>query len=119
MPGHRRQGGAQETRVLRRAEAKPKEDAMSGGPVTEFDRVVRTVCSPNCLGTCGVNAFVKDDQVVKLEPASFPDPGFERICLRGIAMATQRINHPERLTHPLMRTGARGENKWRRVTWDE
>jgi len=47
------------------------------------------------FGTCGVNAFVKDDRVVKLEPASFPDPGYERICLKGIAMATQRIHHPD------------------------
>lgn len=84
-----------------------------------YDRTVRTVCSPNCLGTCGVNAFVRDGRIVKLEPASFPDPGFERICLRGIAMATERIHHPDRLTHPLIRTGERGENRWRRVSWDE
>jgi len=92
---------------------------MTGTPVTEFDRVVRTVCSPNCLGTCGVNAFVRNDRIVKLEPASFPDPGFERICLRGIAMATQRLHHPDRLTHPLIRAGERGSGQWRKVTWDE
>ena len=91
----------------------------ASGPVRTFDRVVRTVCSPNCLGTCGVNAFVKDERIVKLEPASFPDPGFERICLRGIAMATQRLHHPDRLTHPMIRTGARGGGGWRRVSWDE
>ncbi|MET0985648.1 MAG: molybdopterin-dependent oxidoreductase [Steroidobacteraceae bacterium] len=92
---------------------------MSSQPITTFDRVVRTVCSPNCLGTCGVNAFVKDDRIVKLEPAAFPDPGYERICLRGIAMATQRIHHPDRLTHPLIRVGERGEKRWRQATWDE
>lgn len=85
----------------------------------EFDRIVRTVCSPNCLGTCGVNAFVRDDRVVKIEPATFPDPGYERICLRGIAMATQRIDHADRLTRPLIRVGARGEGRWREVSWDE
>ncbi len=84
-----------------------------------YDRVVRTVCSPNCLGTCGINAFVKDDRIVKVEPAPFPDPGFERICARGISMATQRIHHPDRLTHPLIREGKRGEGKWRRASWDE
>jgi anaerobic selenocysteine-containing dehydrogenase len=92
---------------------------MSTAPESRYDKVVRTVCSPNCLGTCGVNAFVKDDRIVKLEPAAFPDPGFERICLRGIAMATQRIHHPDRLTHPLIRDGERGSGKWRTVSWDE
>ena len=84
-----------------------------------FDRVVRTVCSPNCLGTCGVNAFVKDDRIINLEPASFPDPGFERICLKGIAMATQRIHHPDRLTDPMIRSGERGAGQWRKASWDE
>ncbi|MET0985879.1 MAG: molybdopterin-dependent oxidoreductase [Steroidobacteraceae bacterium] len=92
---------------------------MPSGPVLEFDRVVRTVCSPNCMGTCGVNAFVKDDQIVKLEPASFPDPEFERICLKGIAMATQRLHHAGRLTHPMIRTGERGAGQWRKVSWGE
>ncbi len=81
--------------------------------------MVRTVCSPDCTGTCGVNAFVKDGRLIKLEPASYPDPRFERICLKGIAMATQRLHHPDRLTHPLIRAGARGEGKWRRVSWKE
>lgn len=83
------------------------------------DRVVRTVCSPNCSGTCGINAFVKDDRIIKIEPAAFPEPGFERICIKGIAMAMQRIHHPDRLTHPLLRTGERGAGQWRKISWEE
>jgi molybdopterin-containing oxidoreductase family molybdopterin binding subunit len=88
-------------------------------PGTEPDRVVRTVCSPNCEACCGVNAFVRDDRIYKLEPAAFPEEHHRRICLRGIAMAVQRLHHPDRLTHPLKRVGARGEGKWQRVSWDE
>lgn len=83
------------------------------------DRVVRTVCSPNCSGTCGVNAFVKDDRILKIEPAAYPEPGFERICLKGIAMAMQRVHHPDRLTRPLRRVGARGEGRFEPISWDE
>jgi anaerobic selenocysteine-containing dehydrogenase len=83
------------------------------------DRVVRSVCSPNCLGTCGVNVFVKDDQILKIEPASYPDPGFERICLKGIAMAKERIHHPKRVRHPMIRRGERGAGQWRETSWDE
>lgn len=85
----------------------------------QYDKVVRTVCSPNCTGTCAVNAFVRNDRIVKLEPASYPDPRYERICLKGIAMATQRLHGPDRLTHPMIRAGERGEGKWRKVSWDE
>jgi anaerobic selenocysteine-containing dehydrogenase len=29
------------------------------------------------------------------------------------------IYHPERLVHPVKRTGKRGEGKWQRISWDE
>jgi anaerobic selenocysteine-containing dehydrogenase len=29
------------------------------------------------------------------------------------------VNHPDRLKYPMKRAGARGENKWERITWDE
>jgi anaerobic selenocysteine-containing dehydrogenase len=32
---------------------------------------------------------------------------------------TQYLYHPQRLLHPLKRTGERGENKWARISWDE
>ncbi|MDB5710731.1 MAG: anaerobic dehydrogenase, typically selenocysteine-containing [Sphingomonas bacterium] len=86
---------------------------------TAPDRVVRTVCSPNCMGTCGVNAFVKDNMIIKIEPASYPDPGFERICVKGIAMAKDRIHHPKRLREPMIRAGARGDGRWNTVSWDD
>ena len=77
---------------------------------TKFDRIVRTVCSPNCTGTCGVNAFVKDDRIVKLEPAAYPDPRYERICLKA-AMATERLTGPTG-SQPLIRRGT-GSGAWR------
>lgn len=83
------------------------------------DRVARTVCSPGRSGTCGVNAFVRDERILKIEPADFPDPRFRRICLKGTAMAMQRVHHPDRLTHPLKRVGARGEGRFGRISWDE
>lgn len=85
----------------------------------DWDKVVRTVCSPNCTGTCGVNAYVRNDRIIKLEPASYPDPRYERICLKGISMALERIHATNRLTHPLRRTGPRGANQWEQVSWDE
>lgn len=94
------------------------EDRIIPG-VGKPDRVVRTVCSPNCTGCCGINTFVKDDRIVKVEPASFVEPGYERICIKGIAMAMERLHHPDRLTHPLIRAGERGGGEWRRVSWDE
>jgi anaerobic selenocysteine-containing dehydrogenase len=40
------------------------------------------------------------------------------ICAKGKA-SVELLYHPDRLKHPLKRGGARGEDKWERISWDE
>lgn len=85
-------------------------------------KVVRTTCSPNCQGSCGINAFVKDNTILKVEPAEFPDdPYLRRICPKGIAYAMQRVTHADRIKYPMRRVEGteRGAGEWERLSWDE
>lgn len=77
---------------------------------------VRTVCTPNCCNTCGLVAHVAGGRIVKVEPAPLPDPGYTRICLKGLA-SLERQYHPERLKHPLRRVGDRGSGRWEEISW--
>ncbi|MBI5301794.1 MAG: molybdopterin-dependent oxidoreductase [Chloroflexi bacterium] len=82
-------------------------------------RTTRTACNLNCGSHfCGLNVTVRDNHVVKIEPADFPDERYRRICLKGISY-TQMLAHPQRLLHPLKRAGARGSGKWQRLSWDQ
>ena len=71
-----------------------------------------------CHGGCGLEFYVKDGKVVKVE--GDPDhPWYQgKACPRALAM-TQYIYHPDRLRKPLKRVGERGEGKWQEITWDE
>ncbi|WP_241158100.1 molybdopterin-dependent oxidoreductase [Adlercreutzia sp. ZJ138] len=93
------------------------------GPVgtaqPDYDRVGRCTCAPNCVGSCGINAFVKDDTIVKVEPADFPDENYNRICLCGISNALQRVYSPDRIKYPMKRVGERGSGEWERISWEE
>lgn len=40
------------------------------------------------------------------------------ICAK-VARYAERIHHPDRLLHPLLRDGPKGSGQFRRVTWDE
>jgi len=83
--------------------------------------VVPVLCNNNCGGRCHLKAHVKDDVVVRITTDDSPDlPGRPqlRACLKGRAMRN-RIYDPNRLKFPMKRTGARGEGKFQRISWDE
>ena len=76
------------------------------------------VCRPNCGGACRMNVHVRDGRVVKTSMKPLPDPRYNRICLRGLSNV-QRIYSPNRIKYPMKRVGKRGEDKWKRISWDE
>ncbi|HEX6130615.1 MAG TPA: molybdopterin-dependent oxidoreductase, partial [Actinomycetota bacterium] len=84
------------------------------------DRVVRTTCSPNCTGSCGQLAFVRDGRIVKIQQAAdYPDPVYSpRGCMKGLSYHLQ-VYGPDRVMHPLIRTGERGSGEFREATWEE
>lgn len=69
-------------------------------------------------GGCGLLVHVENGRIIKVE--GDPDCSLNRgtICAKGISQI-ERLNHPDRLTHPLKRLGNRGEGKWTRISWDE
>ncbi|MEW6233796.1 MAG: molybdopterin-dependent oxidoreductase [Candidatus Omnitrophota bacterium] len=90
-----------------------------------WDRVVRSTHSANCTGSCSWKVYVKDGIMLREEQAAdylrinedLPDYN-PRGCQKG-ACFVEYVYGAQRIKHPLMRTGERGEGKWRRVSWDE
>lgn len=85
--------------------------------------IVRAGCpAHNCGGRCVLKLFVRDNEIVRIETDDRPgddisDPQL-RACIRGRAYR-RRQYHPDRLKHPMKRTGKRGEGKFERISWDE
>lgn len=78
---------------------------------------VKTACRA-CIANCGVIASVKNGRVVKLEGNPEDPMSKGRMCAKGLS-GIQALYHPNRIKYPMMRVGERGENKWKRITWDE
>jgi anaerobic selenocysteine-containing dehydrogenase len=89
-------------------------------PSLPVDRVVRTTCSPNCTGSCGQLAFVRDGKILKIQQAAdYPDAVYNpRGCMKGLSFHLH-IYGPDRVQTPLIRTGERGSGRFREATWDE
>ena len=97
-------------------------DDVGAEPVPSIlvDKVVRTTCSPNCTGSCGQLAFVRDGRIVKIQQAAdYPDPVYSpRGCMKGLSFHLQ-VYSPDRITTPLIRTGERGSGQFRQASWEE
>ena len=80
----------------------------------------------NCQGNCAWDVWTDADGRITREnqsasyPAIAPDvpDANPRGCNKGVQQS-QILHQADRLLHPMRRIGARGEGKWKRISWDE
>jgi len=82
----------------------------------EADRVVPGGCNI-CFNCCTVNFHFRGERLVRIT-GNEDDPLLQgRVCPKS--QLTLQLYHSEhRLKHPLRRVGARGENRFKRISWD-
>lgn len=94
--------------------------AAPKAPVTE-DKVVWSACTVNCGSRCPLRMHVSDGEIKWVETDNTGNDEYGdhqvRACLRGRSMR-RRVYNPDRLKYPMKRIGARGEGKFKRITWD-
>ncbi len=102
-------------------------DDMQQGDSKDYDREVKSVC-PYCGVGCQLSFKVKDDKVLYVEGIDGP-ANENRLCVKG-RFGFDYIDHPHRLTKPLIRredAPEKGLNvdpanlstHFREATWDE
>jgi anaerobic selenocysteine-containing dehydrogenase len=77
-----------------------------------------SACPLDCPDSCSLEIEVADDRVVKLE-GSRRNPLTQGFICAKVRRSVELIDHPDRVLHPELRTGAKGAGGFRRVTWDE
>ena len=80
-------------------------------------REIPTTCEL-CPNKCSAIAVVEGGFVRKLNPNPENPKSRDMLCARGNA-AIKQVYDPDRLKQPMIRVGARGEGKWKPVSWDE
>ena len=79
---------------------------------------IKGCCPLDCQDTCAWTAHVEDDRVVRVAGAK--DHPFTRgvLCAK-VNDYQNRTYAPDRLLHPLRRTGEKGSGTFERISWDE
>lgn len=93
-----------------------EENAVAATEVIDESNaeIFHTSCTMECLHH-NLKGYVVDGKLVKVEVY---EGEISKCCLRGLSR-TQLVNHPDRLTMPLLRTGEKGSNEWEEISWDE
>jgi thiosulfate reductase/polysulfide reductase chain A len=71
-----------------------------------------------CPWKCGIVVESVDGRVIKIDGNPSDPKSRGMLCARGQA-GVSFMNDPDRLRSPMIRTGERGEGKFREVTWEE
>lgn len=88
---------------------------------TEQDYYVKTCAwsAPGCHPTgCGLIMHVKNGKLVEVEGDPDHPVTQGRLCVRCLSLP-EYVYHPDRIKYPMQRVGKKGENKWKRISWDE
>lgn len=88
------------------------------GPETGIE-VKHTICDICCPSFhCGVDAYVKDGKVIKIEGTADHPVNHGLLCPKGLSNR-QYLYRADRIRTPLRRVGERGEGKFEPITWEE
>ena len=81
-------------------------------------RTLRTTCPLDCPDACALEVVVQEGRVQKIGGGrNHPDTaGF--ICSK-VAGFHRRLEHEDRLLHPMRRVGAKGESSFEPISWPE
>ena len=106
----------------------PEEELVPG--IATIKPSVCTLCSAGCgllvrvmqgeaeVMRRGQQGLIKMGLAKKLEGNPQHPVNHGKLCARGQA-GLQVLYHPDRITHPIKRTGPRGSGEFQQITWDD
>ena len=86
--------------------------------MTEGKKTIPTTCW-ECSTHCGGFATVEDGRVTKIVPNPDHPGSLGAFCVKGMRGLPELTYHPDRILHPMRRTGERGDGKWETISWDD
>jgi anaerobic selenocysteine-containing dehydrogenase len=78
-----------------------------------------SVCPHDCPSACALDVEVIDGRAIGRVRGAEDNSYTAGVICAKVARYAERVHHPDRLTHPLKRVGAKGAGEFVRISWDE
>lgn len=87
--------------------------------MAKIARIERSVCPHDCPSTCALDIEIDENGKMGRVRGAKDDPYTAGVICEKVARYEERYHNPDRLLHPLKRVGAKGEGRWKRISWDQ
>src|SRR6476469_326831 len=81
-------------------------------------RLAPSACPHDCTSTCALDVEIVDARTIGRIRGSQRNSYTNGVICEKVARYAERVHHPDRLTHPLLRTGPKGSKQWKRISWE-
>jgi anaerobic selenocysteine-containing dehydrogenase len=81
-------------------------------------KIVRSACPLDCPDACTLDVTIEEGRVTKITGNTI-NPVTDGYICRKVRHFPDLMYGPDRLLHPMIRTGPKGEGKFQQATWDE
>src|SRR6266404_4342326 len=89
-------------------------EPILGGPAS----VIETACPLDCPDACSLAVTVQRGKIITID-GSRKNPVTDGYICAKVRKFGERVYGPDRLLYPAVRTGRKGEGRFKRVPWDE
>ena len=93
--------------------------ALSKGLAMPTPTHLPSVCPHDCTSTCALEVEVLDNGFIGKVRGSQRNTYTAGVICEKVARYAERQHHPDRLHYPMMRTGPKGSQQWKRIPWEE
>ena len=91
---------------------------MTSAETSGRHSTVRGACPHDCPDTCALITTVENGVAIRVQGNPDHRHTDGALCTK-VSRYTERTYHPERILHPLKRTGPKGSGQFTPVSWDE
>ena len=82
-------------------------------------KIGASACPHDCPSTCALEVEVLDARTIGRIRGAEDNLYTAGVICEKVARYAERVHHPDRLLHPLRRTGAKGSGQFAPISWDD
>ncbi len=82
-------------------------------------QIAASACPHDCPSTCALEVEVLDAHTIGRVRGADDNAYTAGVICAKVARYAERVHHPDRLLHPLRRSGARGSGQFAPISWDD